>query len=300
MDFLPYDLNAAEQCRPYLATQTDRFCDWTPGGTYMWRTYFNSRYAITDECLILLSTYIDGQDYYSVPLGTGDREAALTTLEAHCATTGCRLQFSTVSPTDTQWLIQRYGKDTKISPMPIFYDYLYRYEDLATLAGRRYSAQRNHINGFIKKWTGWQYQELTPTLVPAVEDFLHALVERKQQTDRLSPMELADVAGTMEVLRHLDALGMTGGVITVDGDMVGFSVGEVQRDTLYVHIEKGDIRFPGIYQLLVREYAAHTAAPGLAYINREDDAGDEGLRRSKLAYRPCAILEKNLVIPQKG
>ena len=94
------------------------------------------------------------------------------------------------------------------------------------------------------------------------------------------------------MLSARDRLPISGGVITVEGTVVGFAVGEVIGDTLYVHIEKADIRYSGVYQLLVREYAAHCAAEGLAYINREDDAGDPGLRQSKLAYRPCGMVDK--------
>jgi hypothetical protein len=46
--------------------------------------------------------------------------------------------------------------------------------------------------------------------------------------------------------------------------------------------------------------AAHSAAPSLRYINREDDSGDLGLRQSKLAYRPCALLEKSIVVVHDG
>lgn len=78
-----------------------------------------------------------------------------------------------------------------------------------------------------------------------------------------------------EVLEHLDQYGLVGGVLRADGAIVGFTLGEVLRDTLYIHIEKADRDYPGAYQMLCRQFCTAYAG-GLAYVNREEDMGGSG------------------------
>ncbi len=297
LSFLPYDKKAIELTRDYLSCQTDRFCDWTPGTCYMWRTFFHCRYAIVSNCLIFETTYVDGKTYYSYPLGPGDKNTALKALECHCADLELPLQYSSVSPADTRRLQQRHGENTQVIPQRDFFDYLYHYQDLATFAGRRYSGQRNHINQFKTKYPQWRYETINHTNLPIVLQFLDEQEAEKRTNGTLSPMEQADFQGSRDLLHAMEESGMTGGCILVEDTLAAFAVGERQGDVLYIHAEKGNRRYVGIYQMIVREYAAHNGAEEILYINREDDSGDTGLRQSKLAYRPCAILEKNLVIP---
>mgnify|MGYP002342265594 FL=1 len=51
----------------------------------------------------------------------------------------------------------------------------------------------------------------------------------------------------------------------------------------------------GAYQMLVAQFAQKYAGGEVAFLNREDDTGDLGLRTSKLSYHPVALLEKYLV-----
>ncbi len=292
--FLPFDREAALIAAPYFHARGDRFCDRTIGVNYMWRVPFDGAYAITDGCLILRVNYGVKGTHFTYPVG-GDPAAALIALENYCRENELPLQFAAVSDKEIEALRARYPR-ISVSFNRDFFDYLYHYDDLATFAGRRYSAQRNHINRFIKQWSDWEYRPLTREDVPAAQDFLRDWLSRKAAIAPLSRSEEIEAHGCADLLKVMHEFGMSGGLITVGGDIVAFSIGEVLGDTLYVHCEKGDTRFPGVYQMMVREFAAYNASPALRYINREDDSGDAGLRQSKLAYRPCTLLEKSIVV----
>ena len=291
MDFIPFDKEAVAITAPYFAAKSGRLCDWTAAGCYLWSANYTYRYAISHGCVIVEVTLPFGK-IYSPPMGNGDHAAALSALEAHCRQAAQPLRLSPVTPEQAEQLGTQFGEDARIKPLPQYADYLYLLTDLATFAGRRYSGQRNHINQFLKKHPNWEYRPLTAELIPAVLAFTDEYLRLKKARGVLSESEAEDMNGVRAVLSAWEALPMSGGVILVDGTVAGFAAGERVGDTLYVHIEKGDTRYVGIYQMLVREYAAHSAAEGLTYINREDDAGEPGLRQSKLAYRPCGMEEK--------
>ena len=104
-----------------------------------------------------------------------------------------------------------------------------------------------------------------------------------------------DLAKTREVLANYSTYDMLGGMLLVDGNIVGFSLGEIVGDTLFTHIEKADRDYLGCYQMVVAQFAQQFAHEGVHFINREDDAGDPGLRTSKLSYHPVTLLEKYTV-----
>ena len=94
----------------------------------------------------------------------------------------------------------------------------------------------------------------------------------------------------------MDRLGLKGAVLYRNDKMTGFTVGEqINSDTFVVHIEKKhSLTFRGAYPMLCSQFASHNAK-GLSFINREEDLGIEGLRKSKLSYNPAFLLNKNVI-----
>jgi hypothetical protein len=67
----------------------------------------------------------------------------------------------------------------------------------------------------------------------------------------------------------------------------------MKRDMLFEHVEKAMPDVPGAYPAMAQAFVK--AFPTARYLNREDDGGDEGLRYSKLSYKPLELREKYLV-----
>jgi hypothetical protein len=88
-----------------------------------------------------------------------------------------------------------------------------------------------------------------------------------------------------------------GGLLRVAGRLVAYTVAErLATDTLLIHFEKGNPNFKGVYQAINQAFLAHNAEAAIRWVNREQDLGDEGLRRAKLSYHPETFVKKYEVL----
>lgn len=276
--------------RPFFQQQKRRICDCTIGSTMMWRDFFDNCFAIVDDTLIFRSRYLDGQYVFTVPIGK-EPEKALDLIEEYCTEQELSLEFCTVTPHDLAWLRQRWPDLTEEDNRDWF-DYLYEYRDLVEFSGKKYAAQRNHIRRFEREYPDWSFERMTVQDVEAVRTFYRELLQQRAKEGETAQAEEEKV---FEVLDRFSQYAFLSGILRVGGQIAGVSMGETVRDTLFVHIEKADIRFHGVYQKLVNCFAREFAADGVQFINREEDVGDPGLRKSKLSYRPIKLLEKYTV-----
>lgn len=109
--------------------------------------------------------------------------------------------------------------------------------------------------------------------------------------------ERAEYRHTLELMECYQELGMIGGALYVEGRPISVTIGEVQGENLIIHVEKALRRYEGVYPTTFRSFVAQTLLqyPSLRTVNREEDAGDAGLRTSKLQYNPIRLENKYLV-----
>lgn len=168
-------------------------------------------------------------------------------------------------------------------------DYVYSVKELIELKGRKFESKRHHIRTFLNRHPDYQYETMNPDsaleCIPVAREWL----ERQQCDDRILQAELFAVE---QALSQMAELGLSGGIIRIDGKVKSFTVGEaLSEDTAVIHIEKADPSIPGLYQMINREYLTH-AWSHLKYVNREEDMGIPGLRAAKESYRPVRMVEK--------
>lgn len=78
-------------------------------------------------------------------------------------------------------------------------------------------------------------------------------------------------------LRNFEALGLVGGALWVDDEIVGFTYGApVNHDTFAVHIEKADSHIDGSYNMLNQEFARQIPEKYI-YLNRGGGFGTRGV-----------------------
>jgi hypothetical protein len=85
---------------------------------------------------------------------------------------------------------------------------------------------------------------------------------------------------------------MKGGAILINGKVEAFTLGEpLNGDTVVIHIEKANPAYEGLYTLINQAFLEKQWS-GYTYVNREQDLGEEGLRKAKESYFPHHMVNK--------
>ncbi len=294
LQFTPVSLEHETLLRKYYSQCAYGLCEYSLGVTLMWKDHWHPEFAEACGCLVVLnhSAHYGCIFDFPIPLPEeGDVDGALDEIDRWCVEKGVPPSFGVVPESERERLMKRYPY-TVVDNNRVWQDYMYRAEALSTFAGRHYSGQRNHINKFRKLYPEAAYRELTPDDREKVEAFWREfhLIFNKEDAD--AKMEVCYARKLMELVGHA---WVKAGCVELDGKLLAISLAEVCRDTLVCHIEKGLPQYEGVYPFMVQSFAA-AHSEGLAWINREDDAGDKGLRTSKLQYLPAFLAAKIRVL----
>ena len=283
ISFRKIEKSDIKRIKPYFGTSS-RVCTKALGVMYMWSGYFGTQLAFY-EGGVLIKDSLFGEDIFMTPRGE-NAEKGLRLIEEYLRQTGGDLLFNSVDDEDFRLLASVYPS-IELKSYRDYADYLYLASDLAEYKGKKYHGQKNHKNRFLHDYPNYEFLPFGKEDLPEIYAFLE---EHKALSPR-SEEELIEYECCYRLLSAMEELELLTAMIRVEGKIVAISVGEVLNDTLIIHIEKALSAYSGVYPTICSLFA-EKYGKGLRYINREDDAGDPGLRMSKTQYHPIELLEK--------
>lgn len=256
------------------------FCENTFGTLFCWSAAFGYKVAYVDGGMVLGNP---DKKVFDMPMGDCDKKAVLLSL----IKTYGDISLRSIREFDFDILNQLGGFE--ISEHASFFDYIYESEKLITLSGKKLAAKRNHINAF-EADGNWYAKPIDENDIPELLEFNKKWCEgRCENASKYLKMELCavDIA-----LNNFNKMGLLGLMLFKNDKLVAYSYGEpISKAAFCVHVEKADADVRGAYQMINREFAK-AYCKDYPYINREDDAGDEGLARAKKSYYPTELGKK--------
>lgn len=248
-----------------------------------------NQFAVVDNFLVF-KFWAGEQLAYMMPVGTGDLKAVLWELIEDARKENqhfCMLGVCSNMRADLEAILP--GQFTFTEDRD-YADYIYLRSDLSTLKGKKFQAKRNHINRFRNTYPDYEYTPITP-------DRIQECLDLEAEWCKVNHCDQQEGTGNerralIYALHNFEALGLTGGILHVNGKIVAFTFGmPINHETFGVHVEKADTSIEGAYAMINYEFANRIPEQYI-YINREEDLGLEGLRKAKLSYQPVTILEK--------
>ena len=266
-----------------------RNCDLSFSNLCSWRFLYDTQFAVVDNFLVF-KFWAGDQLAYMMPVGTGDLKAVLWELIEDARKENqhfCMLGVCSNMRADLEAILPEQFTFTEDRD---YADYIYLRSDLSTLKGKKFQAKRNHINRFRNTYPDYEYTPITP-------DRIQECLDLEAEWCKVNNCDQQEGTGNerralIYALHNFEALGLTGGILRVNGKIGAFTFGmPINHETFGVHVEKADTSIEGAYAMINYEFANRIPEQYI-YINREEDLGIEGLRKAKLSYQPATILEK--------
>lgn len=275
-----------EEC---LSKRNLRVCESSYATYFLWDDKNKYEICIKDGFLFIRIPDEDGY-LYLYPMGEGDLTEAIEELCNYCAEHNENLIMIGMPEEISKEISESFPEQFDFKEDRNSADYLYLAERMISLKGKKLHSKRNFINRFNKEYEGrWSFDSIKAEDLTALFEY----EKRWIRANRTSEGDLeAEKCVIKRLLTNMESLKAVGGVLRLDGRIIGFSIGtRLSEDTFDVNIEKADWEIQGSYQVLNNEFAK-AFCTDVTYINREDDMGLEGLRKAKLSYDPEMIIDK--------
>lgn len=259
---------------------------------------YNDKVCISDGFLFTHREGLDTKNerFYLFPMGdTIDEDKlkfALMKIFDDAHTFGKKVRFETITKNKKEILEKLFPDKFIFFDNRDYYEYIHFCDNLATLEGADMAKKRNALKKYNK-----DYGDKTKVKIIEKSDF-DAMLEFEKEWLKYSVVDnnkelLFHESNMIKIaFEHYNEFEIQGIIVYIDNNIAGFSYGsKLSEEAIDIMVEKGNRNYSNIYRKVSNEFAKLFYGK-YKYLNREEDVGDEGLRKSKLSYKPNILLEK--------
>ena len=173
-------------------------------------------------------------------------------------------------------------------------EYLYDPTDLINFSGKKYHGKRNHIAKFDKLYS-YEFRPLQKGDCEGLAALISNWESKKDEEYIEDDKQEEEGAIRTQIEASMSEENIHAYCLLVDNKIIGFSLVEITPSGVAIeHIEKANVAYDGVYSKLLN-LVAKECFKDVRIVNRQEDMGDEGLRKSKLSYHPIGLLESYFI-----
>jgi len=290
IDFQKLNFSQREAYNEVLFSCPPRGCEYSFANLHLWG---RQEAAFLHGCVAFFSHFY-GRSIYPYPIGSGDKRAVLEEIFRDAKERGIPCRLAGLTEEDKVELETWFPGKFHIRSSRDGYDYVYAIDDLADLKGRKFQKKRNHTNRFRAEHPQYEVLPLNACNIPMAQHMVNDWYNTRLREDPEGDYLLENIA-MVRAFRNYHALGMDGILLLDEGKVIAMTMGsQMNPNTFDIHFEKAREEVDGAYTVVNQEFARYLRLkyPEIAFLDREDDMGLEGLRKAKLSYNPHHLVEK--------
>ena len=296
LEFKKIEVSSIQEMLPFYAMRHNMTCDSVFLESYVWKDYYNVRYAIWENKALLWLMENEGRCFSAMPLcREEDLPGAFAAIEQYFnEELGYPLVINLADEYAVKYLNlpeDKYLVEEQVDSR----DYLYNGDAMRSLAGKKLHKKKNRVNAFKREYEGrYEYRRLCCSDSHDVWVFLDRW--RQQKGEEVEEHLDYEVKGIHDILKNCSEFSIHMGGVYIDGQMEAFTIGSYNpvEHMAVIHIEKANPEINGLYQFINQQFLIEEF-PEAEWVNREDDMGLEGLRKAKMTYYPADYARKYLV-----
>lgn len=284
LDFQKVSLDRQQEYNAYLSKCSQKASDYSIVNLWGWAEEYGLHWAWAEDTVWIMQT--KPVNCYWSPIGSWDKVDWKTLFREHITMPAHFIRI----PEQLCLIWKKQNVIMTVEESRGDWDYIYNTRELVELKGNRFHKKKNLVNRF-KKDHDYKYMKFKDEMIIHALDMQQDWCEWRdcESFDSLSA-ENRVIPRVFQCWNKLQ--GLKGGAITINNSLVAYTIAEcIDEETNLIHFEKGNTDYTGVYQAINQMFLEQEGG-NYRLVNRMQDMDDEGLRKSKMSYRPVDFLKK--------